>query len=141
MTIHRRYRICRRHFDSDCLNGGCRRLLNTAVPSLHLEPSESESFSIDESGNLAVEQDVVYLPIAHEVIEHDEQIELIIPEVVKPVTEVQKVKSKCAVAFCLMLQVMQVSNFISIGYRFSIECKCCSIGCKAKISRNSTVAE
>lgn len=30
------YRICRRHFAADSLNGGCRRLLGTAVPTLHL---------------------------------------------------------------------------------------------------------
>lgn len=36
MAIYKRYRICRRHFDSEAMNGGCRRLLKTAVPTLHL---------------------------------------------------------------------------------------------------------
>lgn len=67
------------------------------MPSLHLEPSESESVSIDETGNLSVEPNVIYLPVAQEIIENDEQIELILPEEVKPITEVQKVKSKYAV--------------------------------------------
>lgn len=34
--VHSMYRICRRHFAPDCMNGVCRRLLKTAVPTLHL---------------------------------------------------------------------------------------------------------
>lgn len=95
MTIHRRYRICRRHFDSDCLNGGCRRLLNTAVPTLHLDSLESESVRIDESGIVTVKPNVVYLSVAQGDNEtDDEQIELIEPEEEKPITDVQNVKSK-----------------------------------------------
>lgn len=93
MIIHRRYRICRRHFDSDCLNGGCRRLLNTAVPTLYLEP-ELESVRIDESGNLTVKPNVVYLSVAHEDTEMDEHIELIDPEEEKQTIDVKKVKRK-----------------------------------------------
>lgn len=36
MVVYKQYRICRRHFDASSKNGGCRRLLKTAVPSLHL---------------------------------------------------------------------------------------------------------
>lgn len=36
MIVYKRYRICRRHFDSSSMNGGCRRLLKTAIPTLHL---------------------------------------------------------------------------------------------------------
>lgn len=36
MSVYKQYRICRRHFESSCMNGACRRLLNTAVPTLHL---------------------------------------------------------------------------------------------------------
>lgn len=35
------YRVCRRHFAADCFNGGCRRLVNTAIPTLHLNSSGS----------------------------------------------------------------------------------------------------
>lgn len=40
MLIYRQYRVCRRHFDKECFNGGCKRLLNTAVPSLYLNSSQ-----------------------------------------------------------------------------------------------------
>lgn len=36
MTVYKRFRICRLHFDVECFNGACKRLLNTAVPTLHL---------------------------------------------------------------------------------------------------------
>lgn len=105
MTIHRRYRICRRHFDSDCLNGGCRRLLNTAVPTLHLEPTESESVRIDETGNVTLESNVVYLSVGEADIENDEQIELIVPEETKSIIDAQKVqtvKSKLCLSFYVL---------------------------------------
>lgn len=102
MTIHRRYRICRRHFDSDCLNGGCRRLLNTAVPTLHLDSLESESVRIDESGNATVKPNVVYLSVAEGDNENDEHIELIEPEEEKEIIDVQNVKRKCALHFINM---------------------------------------
>lgn len=38
--LYRFYRICRRHFAADCLNGVCRRLLATAVPTLHLHDGD-----------------------------------------------------------------------------------------------------
>lgn len=40
ILIYRQYRVCRRHFDKDCFNGGCKRLLNTAVPTLFLNSSQ-----------------------------------------------------------------------------------------------------
>lgn len=61
ISVHKRYRICRRHFDAECLNGGCRRLLNTAVPTLHLSPDQHRKQ--DESSNL-ITSDIVYVPIA-----------------------------------------------------------------------------
>lgn len=36
MLVYKHHRICRRHFDASSMNGGCRRLLKTAVPKLHL---------------------------------------------------------------------------------------------------------
>lgn len=98
MTIHRRYRICRRHFDSDCLNGGCRRLLNTAVPTLHLEP-DADSIQIDESGNLTVKpSNVVYLSVvADEDNEMDEHIEFIVPEEEKQMKSEHDIQLLCDV--------------------------------------------
>jgi len=43
MAIFRQFRICRKHFDVDCFNGGCRRLLHTAVPTLYLTTSENST--------------------------------------------------------------------------------------------------
>lgn len=40
MAVYKQYRICRRHFESSCMNGACRRLLNTAVPTLHLNKNK-----------------------------------------------------------------------------------------------------
>lgn len=105
MTIHRRYRICRRHFDSDCLNGGCRRLLNTAVPTLHLElEPELECVRIDESGNLTVKENVVYLSMdAHEGV-LDEHIELIEPDEETQIINVQNVKSRPSIVIFHVMQ-------------------------------------
>lgn len=47
LDVHRQLRVCRRHFDKDSRNGGCRRLLNTAVPTLFLTP-ESNVIVTDE---------------------------------------------------------------------------------------------
>lgn len=115
MTIHRRYRICRRHFDSDCLNGGCRRLLNTAVPTLHLEPIETESVRIDEAGNLTTEPNVVYLAVAQGDNENDEHLELIEPEEEKQIIDVQKVKSKCAIHFNCLLRIVKFRALIEFN--------------------------
>lgn len=62
--VHKVFRICRRHFDSSCMNGACRRLLNTAVPTLHLnldlKPSmltDNDSFmDHEDSENVVGEQ-------------------------------------------------------------------------------------
>lgn len=37
------YRVCRRHFEKDSMNGDCKRLLNTAVPTLHLNRDDVEA--------------------------------------------------------------------------------------------------
>lgn len=53
MDIYRQLRICRRHFDDDSKNGACRRLLNTAVPTLHMNDDartdESDKSALNES--------------------------------------------------------------------------------------------
>lgn len=45
--VYKQMRICRRHFGQESKNGGCRRLLNTAVPTLFLlidaiQPNEED---------------------------------------------------------------------------------------------------
>lgn len=37
------YRVCRRHFAADCFNGACKRLLNTAIPTLHLNNGSTKN--------------------------------------------------------------------------------------------------
>lgn len=65
IDIYRQLRICRRHFDKESKNGGCRRLLNTAIPTLFLGPNnevetsndaiETESVSLQEPERLEYE--------------------------------------------------------------------------------------
>lgn len=45
ILVYRQYRVCRRHFDKDCFNGGCKRLLNTAVPTLYLHSSQKSKIN------------------------------------------------------------------------------------------------
>lgn len=42
-VIFKRFRVCRIHFEKDCFNGECKKLLHTAVPSIHLANSHSRS--------------------------------------------------------------------------------------------------
>lgn len=35
-VVFKRFRVCRNHFTKDCFNGECKKLLPTAVPTLHL---------------------------------------------------------------------------------------------------------
>jgi hypothetical protein len=35
-VVFKRFRVCRNHFAADCFNGQCKKLLPTAVPSLHI---------------------------------------------------------------------------------------------------------
>lgn len=79
MTIHKRYRICRRHFDSDCLNGGCRRLLNTAIPTLYLDSDEDAPSTKKESS-------IIYVPVAEDEDDSDGHFELILPDTQSTVT-------------------------------------------------------
>lgn len=73
MTVHKRYRICRRHFDNDCLNGGCRRLLNTAVPTLYLGASGQLKIKMDEDEiEIDTTENIVYVPISSNDDFHDE---------------------------------------------------------------------
>lgn len=82
MSVHKRYRICRRHFDSECLNGGCRRLLNSAVPTLFLQSSQSSSESnadSDESSNLiTTARNIIYIPVSTD--DTEEHFELVLTE-------------------------------------------------------------
>lgn len=57
ILVQKRYRICRRHFDSDCMNGGCRRLLNTAIPTLHMNRSPEKNLNsiVEETADLESE--------------------------------------------------------------------------------------
>lgn len=85
VSVHKRYRICRRHFDSDCLNGGCRRLLNTAIPTLYLNQSPVKLKTkpppninqIDMITKPIQIEDITYLPVKHE-DNPNEHFELII---------------------------------------------------------------
>lgn len=90
LAIHKRYRICRRHFDSDCLNGGCRRLLNTAVPSLYLRsPSnniKAERNVIDSTA------DIVYVPVPIGDADSEEHFELVLTDDDKPIVTRNEVK-------------------------------------------------
>ena len=36
IEIYKRMRVCRNHFEPWCLNGACKRLLNTAIPTIYL---------------------------------------------------------------------------------------------------------
>lgn len=79
MSVHKRYRICRRHFDSECLNGGCRRLLNTAVPTLFLHSSSESNADSDESNNLfTTARNIIYIPVATD--DTEEHFELVLTE-------------------------------------------------------------
>lgn len=90
LAVHKRYRICRRHFDSDCLNGGCRRLLNTAVPSLYLRsPSKNikaERNVIDSTA------DIVYVPVPIGDADSEEHFELVLTDDDKPIVTRNEVK-------------------------------------------------
>ena len=74
MAVHKRYRICRRHFDKSCLNGGCRRLLNTAIPTLYLEPSTEATIKSDKIH----EDGIIILPV--EADNSEEHFELLLTE-------------------------------------------------------------
>lgn len=52
-----RYRVCRRHFDADSLNGGCKRIRTTAVPTLHLRTPESAIVDTAEDRRAAGDDD------------------------------------------------------------------------------------
>lgn len=57
MAIYKRYRICRRHFDTDSMNGGCRRLLKTAVPTLHLNWDAKEEYIDDDADDILIQNE------------------------------------------------------------------------------------
>lgn len=35
-VIYKQFRVCRKHFSDDSFNGACKRIMKSAVPSLHL---------------------------------------------------------------------------------------------------------
>lgn len=96
VLIHKRYRICRRHFDSDCLNGGCRRLLNTAVPTLYLNDAGdrveideiNESIDGDNDTLLALKQEITFVPVSNNDSDNgaDEHFEVILTSKPQPMT-------------------------------------------------------
>lgn len=59
MLVYKQYRICRRHFDTSCMNGGCRRLLKTAIPKLYLnqEANSGDATTDDDAIDLKMETD------------------------------------------------------------------------------------
>lgn len=89
MSVHKRYRICRRHFDSDCLNGGCRRLLNTAIPTLYLNSSGKLNVDSDESTLITPDGNIVYVPVAIGIDDTDEHFELVLTEDNKTANDVK----------------------------------------------------
>lgn len=99
LAVHKRYRICRRHFDSDCLNGGCRRLLNTAVPSLYLKsPSKNNKA---ERNVIESTADIVYVPVPIGDVDSEDHFELVLTED-RPIVAGNEVKC------------MRISLFVSI---------------------------
>lgn len=48
-TVCRIYRVCRRHFDKDAFNGACKRLVQTAVPTLYLNGEDDANEVQDEN--------------------------------------------------------------------------------------------
>lgn len=81
ILVQKRYRICRRHFDSDCMNGGCRRLLNTAIPTLHMNgsPGKNLNLIVEETNDLeskyilAVKDDLTLVSVGIEETKDDQE--------------------------------------------------------------------
>lgn len=103
MLIHKRHRVCRRHFDTECFNGGCRRLLNTAIPSLYLydvKPlRKSKSRSIVNDIDLLPQEvpieEITYVPIALDEDNSNEHFELF----VSTVPDTSSIRGEMAVIF------------------------------------------
>lgn len=100
MAVHKRYRICRRHFDSDCLNGGCRRLLNTAVPSLHLKSPSKLNIKPERNASvISSTREIVYVPMPIGDEDSEEHFQLVLPDS-EPLVRAGDVKSK--IFLCVM---------------------------------------
>lgn len=128
MTIHKRYRICRRHFDSDCLNGGCRRLLNTAIPTLYLNPvseTECEIIETDTSIKTSTEaSDIIYLPVSTVDDEIGEHFELFVPES-DPISLTKEIKCKLACSSFIFWRKLKMSITQNVHFQYWIEmCQC-----------------
>lgn len=68
MLVYKQYRICRRHFDGTSMNGGCRRLLKTAIPKLHLnlERTCDDDEQDEDAIDLPMETDALADPLIGE---------------------------------------------------------------------------
>lgn len=81
ILVHKRHRICRRHFDSECMNGGCRRLLNTAIPTLHMNglPEKNlnligeETTDFENEYILAVKEELTLVSVGTDETENDHE--------------------------------------------------------------------
>lgn len=69
IIVYKQYRMCRLHFAQDCFNGACKRLLETAVPTLRLnleptkppKPKGSITLQVDEPASVKPEYKTKYL--------------------------------------------------------------------------------
>lgn len=81
ILVQKRHRICRRHFDSECMNGGCRRLLNTAIPTLHMNglPEKNLNLIVEETTDLeneyilAVKKELTLIPVGIDETKNDQE--------------------------------------------------------------------
>lgn len=81
ILVQKRHRICRRHFDSDCMNGGCRRLLNTAIPTLHMNGSPEKDLNLivedttdlENEYILAVKEELTLIPVGIDEIKNEQE--------------------------------------------------------------------
>lgn len=138
MTVHKRYRVCRRHFDSDCLNGGCRRLLNTAVPTLYLNSSSTTTQEIensDASENLiTTPENIIYIPGAADYSE--EHFELVLTEN-KPLIVANDAKGKLNRKFHHIFKFFGCYFNVSFQQiKSSLECKLAFTNQQEEIGRN-----
>lgn len=125
MLIHKRHRVCRRHFDTECFNGGCRRLLNTAIPSLYLydvkplRKSKSRSLAndIDLLPQEVPIEEITYVPIALDEDNSDEHgFELF----VATVPETSSIRGKLALIVITETYLDSILTGNSYFSRFSL---------------------
>lgn len=77
ILVYKQYRMCRLHFDNDCFNGACKRLLETAVPTLRLNLETSNSSKPKGSPRLQLSENeledhtIAIVLNSHDPIEYD----------------------------------------------------------------------